>query len=446
MTYQRKKAYISLYILLLLWAILYSFPLLGVKPISATEVKLLEYANTLHGEDLVDVLEGWNCSEVALRSYCYIVNLFKGLFDGIDDVFWLRFPTATIMTILTMCLFRYDGEQERLGYSFTSSLIFMSCAYVSLMVRSASIVILPSLFVILTFVSLSHWARVPKKRNTILFCIAQASTIVFVGHPIVFMTSIMGLACLAIHPMPKVKNIVKYLLAMLGSVLLAYLFVYIITADKGLANSMLADSQMLSSAKYNEANSLYKFVVYMLFTLFPWSIPMLMEVPTLFRNPKQVVESYNQLPVAKQFGAVLFLLSIPAMFVYSHFSFALILACVFFNSPIIGSILLSQYQSHPKWWKIIAMSVVIAISVEVIVYMMLCMDYEIAFINNKTITSWHWLSICLVIGMIISLYTLNRNWREIRKNNRFFYNVIILYLLGDSLMTAFILPNIYIGL
>lgn len=446
MTDQRKKAYISLYILLLLWAILYSFPLLGVKPISDTESELLAYAGTLHGENLVDVLEGWTCSEVALRSYCYIVNIFKGLFGGIEDVFWLRFPTAAIMTILTMCLFRYDGEHERLGNSFTAALIFMSCAYVSLMVRSASIVILPSLLVILTFVSLSHWARLPKKRNTILFCIAQASTIIFVGHPIIFMTAIMGLACLAIHPMPKVKNIVKYLLAMLGSVLLAYLFVYIITADKGLADSMLMDSQMLSSARYNEANTLYKFAVYMLFTLFPWSVPMLMELPKLFRNPRQVVTGYQQLPVAKQFGAVLFMLSIPSMFVYSHFSFALVLACVFFNSPIIGSILLSQYQSHPKWWKTIAVFVVIAISAEIVVYMMLCMDYEIAFLSNKAITSWHWLSICLVVGIVISMYTLSRNWREMQRNNRFFYNVIILYLLGDSLMTAFILPNIYIGL
>ena len=49
-------------------------------------------------------------------------------------------------------------------------------------------------------------------------------------------------------------------------------------------------------------------------------------------------------------------------------------------------------------------------------------------------------SVLLLSAIVVSLYTLTRNQRTIRFNNRYLYNIVILYLLAQILYKVYINP------
>lgn len=441
---KKQKAYVYLYILLAIWVIADTFPLLGIKPISESEQSIMDFALAFRWHSLAEVFTNCNNGNIEQRAYCYMVNLLDGIYGQIDYAYWLRVPSAMVTVILSLALFRFGRYESKVGEAFTAALIFLSCAYVSLLTYSTNVIMIPAVLLILVLISLCHWLKSPSKRSTIMLLISFAASIVFCGIPILIFASIIGLGYLCSEINSNWKGWAKFILSIVGGIFLAYAFIYIITGDKGIALNILSDWHIVSNNGFNDLGAAYIFIKYVIFALFPWSIPLLISLKLVIRNYEEVRKGFNELTFSQRFGVYMFAISTPSLFFYTQLSFALLLASVFFNATTIAHILTMQFNKHPERWRIVGVLLGVASLAIVVLYILANNGISNPFFE-LSVKGWHWMSIFLVTSIIISIYTLWRNWREIYRNHRFLFNMIILYLLTANLFIAFIIPNTQIG-
>lgn len=159
MSNNRMSAYIALLIVLIIGVVINIFPILPRVPISDYETELLQQVLTLKGSNIATVLHQWNGGNVITTMYAYVCNLIFGIEGTSNAIFWLRFPSAAITAILTICLFRFDRTSEKIGNSFVVSLVFLGSLYVSMLSYNANPVMISAALTILSFVSMYHWLR-----------------------------------------------------------------------------------------------------------------------------------------------------------------------------------------------------------------------------------------------------------------------------------------------
>jgi len=118
----------------------------------------------------------------------------------------------------------------------------------------------------------------------------------------------------------------------------------------------------------------------------------------------------------------------------------MLLAAIYFNMPMISSFLLSQIHNHSVTWRITGGIFAALIASLAILFIATKAGFDISFTGFALtgISGWTIWSITLLFCILASLYTLWRNQRTIRFNNRYLYNIVILYLLAQILYKAFI--------
>lgn len=434
------SVYIALFIVLLAGVLINALPILSIIPIDSEEYILMSQAENMHNGNLDIVLSAWNSGNVVEITYIYIVNLLTNL-SGISSIFWLRLPSAAIAGILTLSLFQFDGTSERFGNSFIASLLFMCCAYVSLLCFHASPIMLPSVFTILSFVSFYRWLRRPNFKKSLIVSIALALNIMITGILGMVILLIMGAIFLGSTKLGNAKNWFTFTSSIVIGILLSFLAIFVITGNKELGYAALTSFDILKPLQSSDSSLAYIFVMYLIIALLPWSVPIAMSIPWMLRNLKYVYHKCLDLRLLQRFGILIFLLSLPFFFFYSAFSSVLLLASIFFNMPLIGKILLHQFRNHSITWRVTGYICGMLAGLGAILYTLLNFNITLFGIQLHN-TGWGLWNISLLTAIIISIYTLWRNEREIGKNNRYFFNIIILYLLSQNLVIGYIIPNI----
>ena len=206
---------------------------------------------------------------------------------------------------------------------------------------------------------------------------------------------------------------------------------------------MVTDISVLSSDGYEKSSHACIFFVYIILALFPWSVPLVISFLASLKNYRQIKNRFIELKLLQRFGIVIFVFSIPSFWFYSQFSFVLLLASIFFNAPLVGKVLIMQFNHNPNVWKFVGISVASIIGIGTLAYLLMNLGVSFSWIGIKQV-SHHWCfwNIILMVVICISIYTLSRNRRDVLKNHRYFYNIIILYLLAQNLFIGYILPSI----
>ena len=132
------------------------FPILGNSALNGVELRML---NAIAEGDAVGNLSNIFSSRANIfyAAYQYLVELLDGLLPDLPDAFVVRLPGAAIVMTMTLCLFRFDGDFERLNASFLASLLFLSTTIVVEVTFSASPGLLPAALFIFAMMSLYHW-------------------------------------------------------------------------------------------------------------------------------------------------------------------------------------------------------------------------------------------------------------------------------------------------
>lgn len=442
MSNNRMSAYIALLIVLIIGVVINIFPILPRVPISDYETELLQQVLTLKGSNIATVLHQWNGGNVITTMYAYVCNLIFGIEGTSNAIFWLRFPSAAITAILTICLFRFDRTSEKIGNSFVVSLVFLGSLYVSMLSYNANPVMISAALTILSFVSMYHWLRRQTTKNAILMCIATSANIIITGTvPLASMALTGILFILTVRPHRK-RGIAVLMPILALSAIAAFAVMYVLSGDFGLAKAPFTKALAITVHLDEVGISGIAPIDYFLLSALPWSVPMLIALPWAIMNWKSTSETLNHMTMVQRFGIIVFITSLPLFFFYSEFSYVMLLACVFFNAPVLGNLLITQFNKHADAWRITGVGCWILFAIATSLFVWLNMGHT-QFGLSIPGHQWTYWNIILTVSIAISLYTLTRNWREVHRNHRFFFNLIVLYMLFQNLFFGYILQSLY---
>ena len=432
------KAQYSLLALLLAIAATVIFPALGRVGLQSDEIMLADLARQFSSSGVSSVFDVHG-TDFPGNFYAYLVSLTKNMFQ-LTDAFAVRLPSAIIIILLTLGMFQFRGQNETLNKSFLASLLFLSSYTVSALAYHANVITIMSLFFIFALSSLYHWTKRPSAEKAWYLITASACSAIFIGilSPVIILT--IGIIFSFLQDTDKTSKAIKTLFMTAVGTAAAYIIVLFITNDKQSADNVLGIGQ--ATYALEEYGKLHSFLAHTFFSIFPWSVPIIIALFWIACNPSWLRNKFLALSLFKQFGVVVFIISIPTLIAVNRLSLVMLLAAIYFNMPMISSFLLSQIHNHSVTWRITGGIFAALIASLAILFIATKAGFDISFTGFALtgISGWSIWSITLLFCILASLYTLWRNQRTIRFNNRYLYNIVILYLLAQILYKAFINP------
>ena len=181
----------------------------------------------------------------------------------------------------------------------------------------------------------------------------------------------------------------------------------------------------------------------LVFSIFPWSVPLIVALGWMAVNPRWLRDRFLAMSLLKQFGVIVFILTLPLITALNGLSIIMLLTAIYFNVPLVAHFLLSQTHNHSVTWRISGFIFSLIITVLVVAYVAAVSGVDICLFGyafNPDDGVWSTGVVLLLSAIVVSLYTLTRNQRTIRFNNRYLYNIVILYLLAQILYKVYINP------
>lgn len=432
------KAKDSLFVLLLLTAVVIIFPPLGRVPLQPDEIVLSTLAEKFAKLGIGSVFTDTNADFLS-NFYAYIVSVCHNNLD-ISDTLAVRLPSAVIILLLTLGLYQFCDRRDKLSHSFLAALLFISSYLVSSLAYRASTVSLIALPFIFSLSAVYHWTKSPNLNKTYLLIITTLFTSIFMGILGPVAVWIMGIILLLMQESRKIWQYLRLTANIAVGTVAAYVMIVFITNDTTIATSILGVEQVTESL--SEYSKLEIFIRHIVFSIFPWSIPIIIGLFWITANPSWIRRQFLSLNFFRQFGVILFLLAIPTFFAFNRLSLVMLLVAIFFNMSVISSFILSQIHNHTISWRITGslFGLLIAIFAGMFVALHFGVSIEMFGYRMPPFSDWSVWSILLLVSIAVSLYTLSRNQRTIHLNNRYLYNIVILYILAQLLYKGFVNP------
>lgn len=432
------KAKDSLFVLLLLTAVVIIFPPLGRVPLQPDEIVLSTLAEKFAKLGIGSVFTETSADFLS-NFYAYIVSVCHNNLD-ISDTLAVRLPSAVIILLLTLGLYQFCDRRDKLSHSFLAALLFISSYLVSSLAYRASTVSLIALPFIFSLSAVYHWTKSPNLNKTYLLIITTLFTSIFMGILGPVAVWIMGIILLLMQESRKIWQYLRLTANIAAGTVAAYVMIVFITNDTTIATSILGVEQVTESL--SEYSKLEIFIRHIVFSIFPWSIPIIIGLFWITANPSWIRRQFLSLNFFRQFGVILFLLAIPTFFAFNRLSLVMLLVAIFFNMSVISSFILSQIHNHTISWRITGslFGLLIAIFAGMFVALHFGVSIEMFGYRMPPFSDWSVWSILLLVSIAVSLYTLSRNQRTIHLNNRYLYNIVILYILAQLLYKGFVNP------
>ena len=427
------------------------FPILGNSALNGVELRML---NAIAEGDAVGNLSNIFSSRANIfyAAYQYLVELLNGLFPDLPAAFVVRLPGAAIVMTMTLCLFRFDGDFERLNASFLASLLFLSTTIVVEVTFSASPGLLPAALFIFAMMSLYHWLHHGTRRYFWLVTFSSAIATMLIGVTAPVSMALMAYTFIAASDFRAWRRYLVITVALVASCVAAFFAIYVLTGNAETAKCIFHLQHQFAPTGTISDNMAYIFLSYVVLGIFPWSIPLLLSLPRLAGRANRIVGIFKKLTLLQRFGVIIFLFSLPMMLFGTELTNILLITSIFFNMPLIGKYLLLQFKHHPSVWRITGAICAGIIGLGACAFV--AVNLHDAGATSPVMATWldevcdfltlpdGWSKWCIFITAMIfvSLYTLWRSVREIGHNNRFLYNIIALYLLAVTLVVGYIVP------
>ena len=411
--------------------VLLVFPILGNMPLQAEESQMLGLIRSVRVSGIDDVMQ--ECyGGVAYGMYCYIARLLINL-DLFSPVYALRLPGACITLILTLSLYSFVRGFDRASAAFLASLMFFACGWVMSFTFITTPALLPAAVLIGALVAQYKWIVNRTRASYAVMCLAMGLIVVVIGMGVLLFTSLVG--CIyVILQLRRTKTVAqflaKYLLAIPVSLAVAFVAEYFAVGDIDVVHGMLGIDQLAERFVVGKANGFGTFISFALFSIFPLSVPLALSAFWVARHPKRFLVSFHSQPWITRYGIIISVVALPTLFFAESTTVIFLYATIFFNILLISRYLMMQFNSNAVVWRVSGASCAF-----IILLALPC----VYFYFNPKFTAW---AITLCVLIIMNIYYLWKNKRDISENHRYLYNLITLYLLASSLFYGYIRPLI----
>ena len=429
----------SLLTLLMIAAAIVVFVPLGAVGLYSDEYAILELAHHLSDNGIGALFTPEHADNFASSAYAYLVSVNINVFN-LSDVLAVRFPGAWIVWMLAVGIFRFRGMNERKDVAFLASLIFISSYTICATAYHASPISLTVLFLIAALASLYHWIKMPSRMKAWLLIGSTVCASFFFGYLAPIAMAVTGLIFLSIQENKQGKRLIQLIVLIAASAVLAFLLAAFIANSSDTAQLILGIGNLMEPIEeYSQLNII---VLQLLFSIFPWSIPIAVALGWMVFNPRWLRDKFLAMSLLKQFGVIVFLLTLPLITALNGLSVIMMLAAIYFNVPLIANFLLSQTHNHSITWRVSGIIFALLTSILTATYIACHFGLNVEVFGYRFVApaSIPGGAVCLIAGIVVSVYTLTRNQRTIHFNNRYLYNIVILYIFAQILYKAFINP------
>lgn len=437
---QKAKPETSLLVLLMAVAALVLFLPLKAVSLFPDELTLLEKAEQLRTSGIATLFERPD-SEFATNTYAYLISVNLNVFN-MSSAWAVRTPAAAIVWILTIAIYHFRGKKESRQNAFFAALLFLSSYSICSQAYHARPIIIATLFLIAALGALYHWINNTYSRMNYTLVIAAAFATLFLGVLAQISIAIVGTLFMLIQNERKVSRYVKLYALLIVSSLAATFSVAFIANNTEIGLHILGIGQITEPLlEYSRLNML---ATQLILSIFPWSIPVIIALIWLVIHPRKIRDRFLGLSLIKQFGVILFILTLPIITALNGLSMMAMVAAAYFNMPIISHFLTSQTHNHSVTWRITGSIFGVVVAGVTILYIMAMagISFPFAGYTLQTPRNWTFGKIALIVAIVTSLYSLIRNHRTIQMNNRYLYNIVVIYTLAQLLYKAYINPYI----
>lgn len=428
----------SLLFLLIAAASIVIYPVLGKVSLQADELQLINLAKQFATSGISSVFDGQG-ADFPNKFYAYLVSITMNLYS-ISDTYAVRLPSATVILALTAGMYHFRSRGENLSKAFLASLLFLSSYTVSSLAYHANAISIMALFFIFSLSALFHWVKVPSTKKAYLLIATTSCSSIFMGILAPAAVGTLGCIFLCLQDNKRPLRFIKVAIMPIISTALSFIIVMFLTNDIESSLNVLGISQVTSPLA--EYGKLSIFLGQMFFSIFPWSVPIAIALFWIILNPSWLKHKFMALSLIRQFGVIVFIISIPTFIALNRLSLIMLLASIYLNMPTISSFLLSQIHNHSITWRITGGIFAALIGMLAVAFCIIRSGVEmsIACYSIDYQGGWSVWSIILLVGIVAAIYALSRNQRTIYLNNRYLYNIVILYLLAQILYKSYINP------
>lgn len=431
----------SLLALLMVVAAIAVFAPLCASPLNDSEVSLLAIATEMSGHGFGALFSLDYARNFAFNLYAYLVSVGINVFS-LSDVAAVRLPSALVIWLLTVGVYHYRGSTEKRSTSFMAALVFLSSYIVISSANTATPLTLTTIFFIAAMASLYHWLKQSSPTKNALLAASTACSMLFFGFftPIALMA--VAVVFVIAQDKPDYLRLLHLALWMIAAIVITFFAVAFFANSRHVAEAVLGIGQFTEPLA--EFSHLKMLAMQMVFAIFPWSIPLIMALVWIICHPRWLRDEFRTLSLLKQFGVIAFIFTIPLLSALNGLSFIMIIAAIYFNSPLVAEMMLSQQHNHSITWRIAGTLFAIIVMAVCAFAMMACCGANPtigAFALKHFDCSAGFVTLLAVVAF--NLYALWRNSRTINRSNRFLYNLISLYIVAQLLYTLYVNPNIH---
>ena len=332
----------SLLVLLMAVLALVVYLPLGAVGLCGDEEEILGIARGLSDSGFGSLLTPHNAGNFATSFYAYLVSVSINVF-GYPATLAVRIPAATVIWLLSCGIFYFRGEHERKDYAFLASLIFISSYSVSALAYHASPLTLTSLFLIAALASLYHWIKRRSRTKALLLVVSAACASLFFGILSPLAMAFTGMIFISIQEKKRVSDYVRLLVLLVVSAALAYLLVAFLANSRETARLILGIGSLAEPiAGYSRLNML---ALQLVFSIFPWSVPLIVALGWMAVNPRWLRDRFLAMSLLKQFGVIVFILTLPLITALNGLSIIMLLTAIYFNVPLVAHFLCRRHTT-----------------------------------------------------------------------------------------------------
>lgn len=431
----------SLLALLMVVAAIAVFAPLCASPLNNSEESLLAIATEMSGHGFGSLFTLDYAHDFAFNLYAYLVSVGINVFS-LSDVAAVRLPSALVIWLLTIGVYHYRGSTEKRSTSFMAALVFLSSYIVISSANTATPLTLTAIFFIAAMASLYHWLKQSSPTKNALLAASTACSMLFFGFftPIALMA--VAVVFVIAQDKPDYLRLLHLALWMIAAIVITFFAVAFFANSRHVAEAVLGIGQFTEPLA--EFSHLKMLALQLVFAFFPWSIPLIMALVWIICHPRWLRDEFRTLSLLKQFGVIAFIFTIPLLSALNGLSFIMIIAAIYFNSPLVAEMMLSQQHNHSVTWRIAGtLFAMIVIGVCTFAIMACCGIHPSpgGYALKQFDCSGGFVALLTVVAF--NLYALWRNSRTISRSNRFLYNIIFLYIVAQLIYTLYINPNIY---
>ncbi len=391
------------------------------------------------------------------------------LLPGKVTEFTSRFPSALSAVIIALFTFLFYAKRSNNNLAFLTSLLFLSAFEVHRAAMASRVDMVLTLFIVLALFQLYQWAEKGIKGIPIIATLFMGAATLTKGPVgIILPCAVIGVFLL-LRREKFWKVFYKLLITALISCILPAIWYYLAYRQGGneFINLVMEENfgRFLGKMSYeSHEQPIYYYLYTTAAGFIPWSILVLFSLFTLkYSRPNSSIKYWwNKLKEKIETTDSV------KLFTFLAFAVIFIFYCIpkskrsVYLLPIypflayfLAEYMLYLLKNHQKTWRVFGIFLSILSGIVLIAFIILRSGWllpqlatfdnlpqDISYYITAFHSPWNFISIGCVVVLIIVLYQVYKNKRELSLNNRYLYSVVALFFWLQILLDATILPTV----